>query len=132
MIRLHNGDIPVASSVMNAEELTMLQGVAKRVHLDDDLYEYAVALTAYTRNHPRVLLGASPRATLGLVQAAKAAAVIGGRPFVTPDDMRGIANHVLAHRLVLVPEAEGEPKASEAVIDEAVQRVGYRRAVRPV
>jgi MoxR-like ATPase len=132
MIRAHNLEPPTAKALLSAEELTMLQGVSRRVHLDDDLFEYAVSLTSYTRSHPRVLLGASPRATLGLVQAAKAAAVIGGRPFVTPDDIRGVASSVLAHRLVLVPEAEGDARARESVVEEAVQRVGYRRAVRPV
>ena len=79
-----------------------------------------------------MLLGCSPRATLGLVQAAKAAAVIGGRPFVTPDDIRGVAPSVLSHRLVLVPEVEGDAKARDAVIEDAMARVPYRRAVRPV
>jgi MoxR-like ATPase len=118
--------------VLSAQDLVLIQSIAKRVHVEDDIYEYAVALTTFTRSHPRVLLGASPRGTLGLIQAAKAAAVIGGRPFVTPDDVRGVSNAVLAHRLVLVPEAEGDHRARDAVVDEAVQRVGYRRAVRPV
>ena len=55
-----------------------------------------------------------------------------GRPFVTPDDIRELAPSVFAHRLVLAPEVEGEPNARQAVISEAVARVGYRRAVRPV
>src|SRR5262245_59056996 len=132
MLRTHNVEAPKAKSVLTAAELMTLQSVSKRVHVEDDLYEYAVGLTAYTRSHARVLLGASPRGTLGLIQAAKAAAVIGGRPFVTPDDVRGVANAVLSHRLVLVPEAEGDPKARDAVVDEAMQRVAYRRQVRPV
>jgi len=132
MLRTHNIDAPRARSVLTTADLLALQNVARRVHVEDDVYEYAVGLTAYTRTHPRVLLGCSPRATLGLVQAAKAAAVIGGRPFVTPDDLRGVAPSVLAHRLVLVPEVEGDAKARDAVIDDAIQRVPYRRAVRPV
>src|SRR5690349_11101681 len=132
MLRTHNVDAPKARPIVGTADLISLQNVAKRVHVEDDVYEYAVGLTAFTRTHPRVLLGCSPRATLGLVQAAKAAAVIGGRPFVTPDDLRGVASAVLAHRLVLVPEAEGDPKARDAVIDEAMQRVAYRRQVRPV
>jgi MoxR-like ATPase len=131
MLRTHNVDAPRAQGVLSAEELVTLQSVAKRIHVEEDLYDYAVGLTAFTRTHPRVLLGCSPRATLGLVQAAKAAAVIGGRPFVTPDDIRGVAHAVLAHRLVLVPEAEGDAKAREMVVDDAIQRVPYRRAVRP-
>src|SRR3954470_2103983 len=85
MLRTHNLEAPKARSVLDTNALLALQNVSRRVHVEDDVYEYAVGLTAFTRTHPRVLLGASPRATLGLVQAAKAAAVIGGRPFVTPD-----------------------------------------------
>jgi len=132
MLRTHNAEPPHARSVLGVEDLLSLQSIARRIHVEDDLYEYAVGLTTYTRTHARVLLGASPRATLGLVQAAKSAAVIAGRPFVTPDDMRGVASAVLAHRLVLVPEAEGDQRARETIIDDAVQRVAYRRAVRPV
>ncbi len=132
MLRTHNADTPTARAVLTAPDLVSLQQVARKVHVEDDVYEYAVGLTAFTRTHARVLLGCSPRATLGLVQAGKAAAIIGGRPFVTPDDLRGVASAVLAHRLVLVPEAEGDAKAREAVVDEAIQRVPYRRAVRPV
>ena len=131
MLRAHNVDPPKARPVLDVQGLLMLQGIARRIHVEDDIYEYAVGLTAFTRTHPRVLLGASPRATLALVQAAKAAAVIGGRPFVTPDDVRGMTGAVLSHRLVLVPEAEGDARAREAIVEEAVQRVGYRRAVRP-
>jgi MoxR-like ATPase len=131
MLRTHNVDAPKARSLLAAQDLVMLQGVSRRVHVEDDVYEYAVGLTAFTRTHTRVLLGCSPRATLGLVQAGKAAAVIGGRPFVTPDDLRGVALAVLAHRLVLVPEADGDAKARDAVIEEAIVRVPYRRAPRP-
>jgi MoxR-like ATPase len=132
MLRAHNIDVPTAKPVLSVQDLLMLQGIARRVHVEDDVYEYAVGLTSFTRSHPRVVLGASPRATLGLVQAAKAAAVIGGRPFVTPDDLRGVAHAALSHRLILVPEAEGDSKARDGVIDDAIQRVGYRRSVRPV
>jgi MoxR-like ATPase len=132
MLRTHNADPPKARSVLSVPDLLMLQGIAKRVHVEDDVYEYAVGLSTFTRSHPRVVLGASPRATLGLIHAAKSAAVIAGRPFVTPDDVRGIANAVIAHRLILVPEAESDPKARDAVVEDAIHRVGYRRAVRPV
>jgi MoxR-like ATPase len=57
--------------------------------------------------------------------------MIGGRPFVTPDDIRGVAQAVLAHRLVISPELDGDAKVRESIVDEAIQRVGYRRAARP-
>lgn len=132
MLRTHALEAPVARPILSPADVATLQSTAVRVHVEEDLYEYAVGLAAFTRTHPRVVLGASPRATLGLVQAAKACAVLGGRPFVTPDDVRQVAPAVLAHRLVMVPEAEGDAKAREQVVGEALHRVGYRRAVRPV
>jgi MoxR-like ATPase len=132
MLRSHNREAPVAQPVLDAETVQSLQSVAARMHVESDLYDYAVALSAFTRTHPRVLLGASPRATLGLVQAAKAAAVLAGRTYVTPDDIRELAPSVIAHRLVMVPEAEGDEKARLAVVSEATTKMSYRRSVRPV
>lgn len=132
MLRTHNADTPKARAILSVEQLLSLQAIARRIHVDDDLYEYAVGLTSFTRSHAKVLLGASPRGTLGLIQAAKSAAVIGGRPFVTPDDIRGVAASVIGHRLVLTPEAEGDTRTRDAIVEEAISRVAYRRAVRPV
>lgn len=132
MLRTHNAQAPQASPVLSAEDVQALQNITSRVHVEDDLYDYCVSLTGYTRAHARVALGASPRATLGLVQAAKGAAVIDGRNYVTPDDVRALAGSVLAHRLILVPEVEGDDKIRDQVVDEALSKVNYRRAVRAV
>jgi MoxR-like ATPase len=101
------------------------------VFVEDDLYEYATRLSDFTRHDSRVLLGASPRATLSLIQAGKAAAVLAGRAYVVPDDLRALACPVLAHRLVLIDDVDGDITAREAVIEMAVERVSYRKAVRP-
>ena len=130
MLRTHGIAPPPVGVVLNPTDVLQLQSIAARIHVEDDLYEYAVALTGFTRSHPRIVLGASPRATLGLLRAAKSLAVLAGRPFVTPDDLRFLAGPVLAHRLILVPELEGDPKARNAIIDEACAKVSYRRAVR--
>jgi MoxR-like ATPase len=132
MLRTHGVAPPVARAVLSGTDVLGLQSVAARAHVEDDIYEYSVSLASYTRSHQRVVLGASPRASLSLLRASKAHAVLAGRPFVTPDDVRAVAIPVLAHRLVLVPELEGDARARESIIDEAVQQVGYRRAVRPV
>jgi len=132
MLRAHGVTAPEPRPVLNAQDVLQIQGIAARVHVEDDIHEYVVALSTFTRSHPRVVLGASPRASLSLLRAAKATAVLGGRPFVTPDDVRQMAPQVLAHRLVLVPELEGDNRARVAIIDEALRKVGYRRAVRPV
>jgi MoxR-like ATPase len=121
-----------ARPILEARDIAQLQGIAARVYMEDDLYDYAVSIASLTRSHPRVALGASPRATLALVQAAKAFAMIGGRPFVAPDDIRAMAHAVIAHRLVLTADAEAEPKAREGVVDEALSKVSYRRGMRAV
>jgi MoxR-like ATPase len=132
MLRTHNVVGPEPSGVLSANDVLQIQSIAARVHVEEDLREYAVMLSAFTRTHPKVTLGASPRATLSLVRAAKANAVVAGRPYATPDDIRAVAEPVLAHRLVLVPELEGEAGARSAIVEEALAKVGYRRAVRPV
>jgi MoxR-like ATPase len=132
MLRMHGIAPPEPRGVLEARDVTALQSIASRVHVDDDLHEYAVALSSFTRAHPRVALGASPRATLALIQASKGWALLHGRPFVTPDDLRAVALHVLAHRLVLAADYDRDDKARDAVIEEALSKVGYRRAVRAV
>jgi MoxR-like ATPase len=130
MLRTHGIAPPPVGVVLNPTDVLQLQSIAARIHVEDDLYEYAVALTGFTRSHPRVVLGASPRATLGLLRASKSLAVLAGRPFVTPDDLRFLAGPVLAHRLILVPELESDPKARQAIVEEAAAKVSYRRAPR--
>jgi MoxR-like ATPase len=132
MLRAHNVVGPEPTGVLSANDVLQIQSIAARVHVEEDIREYAVMLSTFTRSHPKVMLGASPRATLSLVRAAKANAVVAGRPYATPDDIRAVAEPVLAHRLVLVPELEGEMAARSAIVDEALAKVGYRRAVRPV
>jgi MoxR-like ATPase len=132
MIKIYGLDPPVARPVLDARDVAQLQTISSRVYVEDDLLDYAVAIATFTRSHPRVALGASPRASLGLVQAAKAWAMIGGRPFVAPDDIRAVATSVLAHRMVMTTDAEAEAKSRERVVEEALQKVGYRRGMRAV
>jgi MoxR-like ATPase len=132
MLRAHNVVGPEPSGVLSVNDVLQIQSIAARVHVEEDIREYAVMLSIFTRTHSKVTLGASPRATLSLVRAAKANAVVAGRPYATPDDIRAVAEPVLAHRLVLVPELEGDAQARSAIVEEALAKVGYRRAVRPV
>ena len=130
MLRLHGQEPPVLRPILNAQDAMALQNIAARIHVEDDLYDYAVALTAFTRSHPRVALGASPRATLALVQASKAWAMLSGRGFIVPDDIRATAPHVLGNRLVLTADAEPDPRARDHVVEEALAKVAYRRNAR--
>jgi MoxR-like ATPase len=132
MLRAFDVDPPVARAVLSPPDVISLQSIASRIHVEEDLLDYAVGLCAFTRSHPRVALGGSPRASLALLQAAKAYAMMNGKSFVSPDDVRAMAANVLAHRLVLVADAEQDAKARSAVVEEALAKVGYRRGVRAV
>jgi len=129
MLRTHAVEPPAPGSVLSPAALISLQELSARIHVEDDLLAYAVSLTTFTRQHSRVALGCSPRATLGLVQAAKASALVAGRAFVTPDDIRSIAPSVLAHRLILTADVEASAKAQERVIEEALTSTSYRRGM---
>ncbi len=131
MARTYGSEAPQLRPVLSAPDVLALQATAQRIHVEDDLYDYAVGLTSFTRTHPRVELGASPRATLALVQISKAWALLQGRAFVTPDDLRMMAAPVLSHRLILGADGADENKARQAIIDEALSKVGYRKQVRP-
>jgi MoxR-like ATPase len=130
MLKAHGVEPPVVRPVLSPAEVTAMQQTGARIHVEDDLHDYAVAITGFTRAHPRVALGASPRATLALVQAAKGWALLAARTFVTPDDVKAVAPAVLAHRIVLTADTEPEAKAREQVVEEALAKVSYRRGVR--
>jgi MoxR-like ATPase len=132
MLRTHGVEAPTVRAILSPQDVISLQQICSRIHVDDDLHDYAVAITGYTRSHARVALGASPRATLGLVQAAKAHALLSARTYVIPEDVRTVAPAVLGHRLVLVADVEADPRAREQIVEEALQKVGYRRGFRAV
>jgi MoxR-like ATPase len=132
MLRTYGVEAPSVRPVLSAQDVAGLQAISARIHVEDDLIDYAVAICTFTRSHPRVALGCSPRATLGLMQASKGYALLNGRPFVAPDDMRAVALSVLAHRLVLVGDSEADNKARDHIIEEALAKVGYRRGVRAI
>jgi MoxR-like ATPase len=116
--------------VLEPNTILRLQELADAVHVEDELLDYVLALAQFTRTHRRVALGASPRAALQLTHASKARALLGGRDFVLPDDVKHLAPHVLAHRVLLSPDAELEGLGPESVVREALDRVPYRGRTR--
>ncbi len=112
--------------VTDSKELITMQNLAKKVHCEDRVMEYIVDLVLHTRKDPNVLLGASPRASISLLTAAKAKALINGRDYVIPDDVKSLANHVLNHRILLRPEAELDGLTSKDVIQAALDSVEVR------
>ena len=103
-------------AVADVTEVLSAQDAARRVHASQALRDYIVSILRHTRNDARVELGASPRSGLMLLRAAKAAALLDGRDHALPDDVQQLADAVLAHRLMLVPEAAGVHR-SEIVAD---------------
>lgn len=111
--------------VLRAEMIRALRVEAAAVHVSAEVRAYIVGLARFTRKHDAVRLGASPRASLSLMRAAKAWALLDGRAFVLPDDIRRLAQPVLLHRLVLTPEAELDGVAARQVITAALDQVAY-------
>jgi MoxR-like ATPase len=107
-------------AVADRQEVLEAQDAARRVHASKALRDYIVTLLRRTREDERVELGASPRAGLMLLRAAKAHAVLDGRDHALPDDVQALADAVLSHRLMLVPEATGSTR--EQVVADAVAR----------
>ena len=104
--------------VAECAELVELQKQAWEIHIDDTLQDYILRLTGSTRSHPDLALGASPRASLALYKTAQALAGVRGRDHVLPEDIKTMAPAVLAHRLVLRPEAELRGRTTQAVMAE--------------
>ena len=106
----------------DAAGLRAMQAAVERVDVDPSVGRYCVALAAATRAHPQVLVGASPRGSLGLLLVARAHAVLDGRDYVVPEDVKTVAESVLAHRITLRPElwmSSASPSAVvAAVLDE--------------
>ncbi|HZR50492.1 MAG TPA: MoxR family ATPase [Streptosporangiaceae bacterium] len=129
--RLERGSAPPAvPRVTDAAGVLAMRESLESVHLDPDLLKYVVALTAATRTHPQVTVGASPRGTLAVVQLARGAAMLAGRDFVTPEDVKAVAVPALAHRLVLRPEMWVRQVTGEDVTREILDQVPVPRSAQ--
>ena len=115
------------SKVFTSDEIQKIQNAVEKVIVEDNLVKYIAAIVHKTRNHGKIYLGGSPRASLSIIKSAKAIAAIRGRDFVTPDDIQFVAVHVLNHRLILTPEAEMEGVRTEDVIMEIVKTIEVPR-----
>jgi MoxR-like ATPase len=109
--------------VADAAEIRKLIEIVSQVYVSEAVQRYVVALTAATRRSGELTLGASPRSTLHLVRAAKAMAAISGRDYVLPDDIRGLAQPVLSHRLMPSVEAAMSGRTTTAILEAVVDSV---------
>jgi MoxR-like ATPase len=109
-------------SVASAEELMEAIDDARRVFVEESLNRYVVTLLRQTRSDSRLYLGASPRAGIALMRVAKARAIVAGRDYVEPDDVKTVAPTVLAHRLILAPEARSSGLDAEDLVRSVLER----------
>ncbi|MER1987980.1 MAG: MoxR family ATPase [Solibacillus sp.] len=108
-------------AVMTTDELRGLQQQASALHIEDNVKAYIVALAQGTRQHDKVYLGVSPRASIALMRATQAYAFMRGRDFVTPDDVQYLVPYVFGHRLILQPEARYEGVVPETIIEDIIR-----------
>lgn len=125
--RNSENDLSKIQPVLNGAAVSSLRQKVKAVHIDEPLIEYITEIVHITRNNNALYLGASPRASLSIMTGAKAFAAIGGRDFVSPDDVKDVLYPVLRHRLLLTPEKEMEGLTTDTVIKQIIERVEIPR-----
>lgn len=116
-------DVSQVTTSLSPESVLSLQQLAANTRVDDAVNHYAVALVRATREWPGIRVGAGPRGGIALIRAARAAALMAGRDFVTPDDIKTVLMPVLRHRMVLAPELELEGQTADMVLHQLIQQV---------
>ena len=124
LVRFGNAD-PLADlkPVVAAAEVVEFQALTQRVYVDPVLRNYAVRVVQATRQHQEVELGASPRATMGLYRCSQALAVIRGREYVTPDEIKMLAPYTLSHRVILKSQARLRERTAAGIIQDILEQV---------
>ncbi len=134
MLDSHTGSNPLddLEPVADAAEIRKLIDIVGQVYVSEAVQRYAVAISTATRTSPELMLGASPRATLHLVRAAKATAALSGRDYVIPDDVQGLTLQVLSHRMLTTVEASMSGRTPEAALRNIVAGVPMPESRRGV
>jgi len=109
--------------VVDAADILMLQATVRQIYVDDLIKQYIVALVGATRHHPSIYLGSSPRGSLALFRSAQARALLLGRDFVLPDDVKALAGPALAHRALLSSVGQSQGKDGRTSISEILETV---------
>ena len=125
--RKDRNDLSVVNSVMSAPDVQMYRDTISSIHIEHHLLSYIAKIVSQTRSNPSLYLGASPRASLAILSGSKAIAAMRGRDFVTPEDIRFVAPHVLKHRVMLTPEKEMEGITPVEVIRQIVEQIEVPR-----
>jgi MoxR-like ATPase len=123
----HDFDLAAVQRVVGPAQIVAMQQGTSLVEVDPVVLEYAVRLVRATREWPGIALGAGPRGSLALVRAARAQAVLEGRAFVVPDDVRAVVKPALRHRITLAPELQIEGQRVDQVLDAVTAKVAAPR-----
>jgi MoxR-like ATPase len=115
------------TTVLSPEQLEGLRKQVRLIRAEEKLISFITGIVGNTRNHKSIYLGASPRASIGILNGAKALAAMRGRDFIIPDDIIYIAPAVLRHRIVLSPEKEMEGASTDDVILQIIQSIEVPR-----
>jgi MoxR-like ATPase len=116
------------ATVAKPETVIALQRLAAMLTVNERIHDYAVRIVRATRSWPGVAIGAGPRGSIALIRAARARALIGGRDFVTPDDIKRIAIPALRHRVSLAPDAQLEGQTIDRVLATLIDSVDAPRS----
>jgi MoxR-like ATPase len=122
-----NNNLDDVKVIISKEELMEFRHLISQVRIEANLMKYIAILVENTRKNPNLYLGASPRASIGILNASKAIAAMRGRDFVTPDDIRFVVYPVISHRVVLTPEREMEGLMVKDVIKEIIEHIEVPR-----
>jgi MoxR-like ATPase len=115
------------NAVLSAEQIRGYREIVHKIHLEQNIIRYISQIIHETRNNPSLFLGASPRASVAILNSAKAYAAINGRDFVTPEDVKFVAFPVLRHRIMLTPDKEMEGVTADEIIKQIVDKIEVPR-----
>lgn len=123
----HKQQVDLVQKVLSKEEIAVAQKLVTQIHVEDKVVRYIAQIMQETRSNPSLFLGASPRASVAVLNASKAYAAIRGRDFVTPEDIKIVCLPALRHRVVLTPEREMEGVGVDQVIKQIVDKIEIPR-----
>jgi len=117
-------DVP---KILSAADIETYRGTIMKINVETKLLEFIAKIVNETRNNPSLYLGASPRASLNILKAAKSMGAIRGRDFITPEDIIEVAPHVMRHRVILAPEKEMEGVTADELIEKIIKSIEIPR-----
>ncbi len=125
--RKNFNDLTTIQPTISGADIAEFQAAVRGLHIDDNLMKYIAQIVGNTRSHKGLFLGASPRASIGIMTAAKAFAAMSGRDFVTPEDIKDVAPHILRHRILLTPEKEMEGVTTADIVRQIIEKIEVPR-----